>query len=134
MAGEKDETKVELDHTIVPSHDKVAAARLLGELLGVRWAPTGLGPFAPVYLNDGLTLDFIDTDEPFPIYHFCFRVEPEHFEAILGRIRAAGIAFRSDVHGPVDMKVHAEWGNVYWNEPDGHQWEMLVESYARAPE
>ena len=134
MAGEKDETKVELDHTIVPSHDKVAAARLLGELLGVRWAPTGLGPFAPVYLNDGLTLDFIDTDEAFPIYHFCFRVAPDHFEAILGRIRAAGIAFRSDVHGAIDMKVHPEWGNVYWNEPDGHQWEMLVESYARAPE
>ena len=133
MADEKNDAKVELDHTIVPSHDKVAAARLLGELLGVRWAPSGLGPFAPVYLNDGLTLDFIDTDEAFPIYHFCFRVAPDHFEAILARIRAAGIAFRSSVHGPVDHAVDTHHGGriVYWNEPDGHQWEMLTVSYAR---
>jgi len=54
--------KVELDHTIVPSRDKVTAARTLGELLGVPWAAAGLGPFAPVYVNEGLTLDFIDTD------------------------------------------------------------------------
>ena len=125
---------VELDHFIVSARDQRASAELLAGLLGVPWSASGVGPFSPVYLNDGLTLDFIDTDEAFPIYHFCFRVAPDHFEAILGRIRAAGIAFRSDVHGPVDMKVHPEWGNVYWNEPDGHQWEMLVESYARAPE
>jgi hypothetical protein len=29
------------------------------------------------------------------------------------------------------MKVDAQYGNVYWNEPDGHQWEMLTVSYAR---
>jgi catechol 2,3-dioxygenase-like lactoylglutathione lyase family enzyme len=124
---------IELDHTIVPSRDKVAAARLLGELLGVAWAPTGIGPFAPLYLNDGLTLDFIDTDEDFPIYHFCFRVSQADFDAILARIRAAGIAFRSRVRGPIDRQVSTEFGGngVYWNEPDGHQWEMLTVSYAR---
>ena len=125
--------KVELDHTIVPSRDKVAAARMLGELLGVPWAPSGLGPFAPVYVNDGLTLDFIDTDEAFPVYHFCFRVGPADFDAILERIRSAGIAFRSDAHGPVDMKVHPHYGNVYWDVPDGHAWEILTVSYARPP-
>ena len=125
---------VQLDHTIVFARERRKAAALIAAILDVPWAESGVGPFCPVYVNDGLTLDFIDTDEAFPIYHFCFRVGPDHFEAILGRIRAAGIAFRSDVHGPVDMKVHPEWGNVYWNEPDGHQWEMLVESYARAPE
>jgi hypothetical protein len=31
------------------------------------------------------------------------------------------------------MKVAPEYGNVYWNEPDGHQWEMLTASYARQP-
>ena len=58
---------VELDHFIVPCRDKVAAARQLGELLGVAWSPSGIGPFAPVYLNDGLTLDFIETNEDFPV-------------------------------------------------------------------
>ena len=124
---------IHLDHTIVPSRSKVASARRLAELLGVAWAPSGPGPFAPVYINEGLTLDFIDTDEDFPIYHFCFRVEPEEFDAILERIQAAGIAYRSTVRGPVDMQINTDYGGrmIYWNEPDGHPWEMLTVSYAR---
>ena len=121
-----------LDHTIVPSHSQVASAKLLAELLDVPWAATGVGPFSPVYVNDGLTLDFQNTVEQFPIYHFCFRVNQADFDAILERIKAAGIKYRSTVSGAVDMRVDARYGNVYWNEPDGHQWEMLTVSYARA--
>ncbi|MFZ6870933.1 VOC family protein [Undibacterium sp. Di27W] len=124
---------IELDHTIVPSRHKLASARLLADLLGVPWAPTAPGPFAPVFVNEGLTLDFMDTDEDFPIYHFCFRVSQQCFDEILGRIRGAGIAYRSSVRGPVDMQVNLDYGGkmIYWNEPDGHQWEMLTVSYAR---
>lgn len=124
---------IHLDHTIVPSRTKVASAKRLAELLGVSWSDKALGPFAPVFVNDGLTLDFIDTDEDFPIYHFCFRVSEEEFEAILGRIEAAGIAYRSSVRGPMDMRINTDYGGrmIYWNEPDGHQWEMLTVSYAR---
>jgi hypothetical protein len=122
---------IQLDHFIVSSRDQVASAQRLAELLGVRWSKTGAGPFSPVYLNDGLTLDFIETDESFPVEHYCFRVESQEFDAILGRIKAAGIPYRSEVRGPVDMRVNAELGNVYWNDPDGHQWEMLTTSYAR---
>lgn len=123
---------VELDHTIVPSHTKVASAKLLAEILGVPWEEqAALGPFSPVYVNEGLTLDFIDTEEAFPVYHFCFRVDQARFAEILGRLKAAGIKYRSTVRGPMDMRVSAEYGNVYWNEPDGHMWEMLVVSYAR---
>ena len=125
---------IHLDHTIVPSRNKVAGARQLAELLGVPWAPTSLGPFAAVYVNDGLTLDFIDTNDAFPAYHFCFRVGKEEFDAILERIKATRIAYRSNVHGPVDMKVGEQYGNFYWNEPDGHNWELLIHSYARAPQ
>ena len=126
---------IELDHFIVSARDKVAAARRLGELLDVPWSPSGVGPFAPVYLNDGLTLDFIQTDEPFPIEHFCFRVSDAQFDAILARLQQAGIAYRSVVHGPMDMKVSTDFGGrgVYWNEPEGHYWEMLTSSYARQP-
>lgn len=124
---------IELDHSIVPSHQAVASARQLAELLGVPWAASGVGPFSPVYVNDGLTLDFIQTDEPFPIYHFCFRVSAEDFDAILGRIRSAGITYRSNVRGPEDQRINTDYGGklVYWNQPDGHQWEILTVSYAR---
>ena len=118
---------------MVPSRDKAAAARLLAELLGVPWSDTGVGPFAPVYVNDGLTLDFDEWSGPVPPIHYCFRVGADDFDAILGRIQAAGIAYRSSVHGPVDSRIDTRHGGriVYWNEPDGHQWEMLTASYAR---
>jgi len=126
---------VELDHTIVPSRDGKAAAKLLAELLGVRWADSGVGPFCPVYVNDGLTLDFDTTDDPFPGQHYCFRVSESEFDGILQRIKARGIQYRSTPHGPVDMKVNTQHGGriVYWNEPDGHVWEALTVSYARQP-
>jgi len=126
---------IELDHFIVSARNQQASARLLAELLGVPWAEAGIGPFSPVYVNDGLTLDFINEEGPFPIEHFCFRVNDAEFEAILGRIKAAGIKYRSAVRGPEDMQVNMHYGGkmVYWNEPEGHQWEMLTVSYARRP-
>lgn len=125
---------IELDHAIVPSHSRKASAKRLAELLGVSWAETGVGPFSAVYVNDGFTLDFIETDDAFPVYHFCFRVSQEEFDAILARIKAAGIPYRSQVHGPVDLQINTDYGGsqLYWNEPDGHQWEILTVSYARA--
>ena len=127
---------VHLDHLMVPCRDKIASARLLADLLGVSWARSGVGPFAPVFVNDGLTLDFDETDQPFPLTHFAFRVADDEFDAILARIKEAGIAYRSSVHGPVDYKVDTEHGGriVYWNEPDGHAWELLTVSYARERE
>ena len=124
---------VELDHTIVPTRTQVASAKRLAELLGVPWSESGAGPFSPVYVNDGLTLDFIDDPGPFPVEHFCFRVSDAEFEAILARLVSAGIEFRSSVRGPADMAVSTSYGGrmVYWNDPEGHQWEMLTVSYAR---
>lgn len=126
---------IELDHILVPSRDRLASAKLLAHLLGVPWSPTGIGPFAPVYVNDGLTFDFDQWSEPLPLIHYCFRVGEDEFDAIVQRIRAAGIAYRSAVHGPVNHQIDTAHGGriVYWNEPDGHQWEMLTVSYARAP-
>jgi hypothetical protein len=126
---------IELDHVIVSARDQRKAAQQLAELLGVHWSPAGVGPFSPVYVNDGLTLDFIDDPGPYPVEHFCFRVSEDEFDAILARIRAAGIKYRSSVRGPEDSAVGTGHGGrmVYWNEPDKHQWEMLTVSYARAP-
>jgi len=124
---------IQLDHVMVPARDKLAAAKQLADLLGVPWSPTSIGPFAAVFVNDGLTFDFDQWPEPIPLIHYCFRVDQDAFDTILGRIRAAGIAYRSAVHGPVDHAVDTAHGGsiVYWNEPDGHQWEMLTVSYAR---
>lgn len=124
---------IHLDHLIVPSRNRVASARRVAELLGVPWSESGVGPFSPVYVNDGLTLDFDEADGSFQVGHYAFRVGPADFNAILGRIKAAGIAYRSTPHGPTDMRINTQHGGniVYWGEPDGHVWEILTVSYAR---
>jgi hypothetical protein len=77
-----------LDQLIVPSYDKAAGARFLGELLGVPWEPGAPGDhFAPVYVNDTLTIDFADR-ERFESHHYCFHVGDAELEAIFGRIKA----------------------------------------------
>jgi hypothetical protein len=126
---------VHLDHAIVPSHDRRAAAELLATLLGVPWAPTGIGPFCPVYVSDSLTLDFDQTDGDFPVLHYCFRVSEIEFDGLLQRLAERGIPVRSTPHGPVDGQINTQHGGrlVYWSEPDGHVWEALTVSYARQP-
>jgi catechol 2,3-dioxygenase-like lactoylglutathione lyase family enzyme len=122
---------IDLDHVIVPTRDRSASAKMLAELLGVPWA--GAGPFSAVYVNEGLTLDFVETEGAFAPHHYCFRVEEDEFNAILGRLTRAGIKYRSTARGPEDMQVNRQPSgcNVYWNEPDGHQWEILSVSHAR---
>lgn len=124
----------QLDHLTVQSRDRKAAARLLADILGVSWAEEGgIGPFSAVYVNDGLTIDFDQADQAFPVSHYCFRVGDPAFDAIVGRLQARGIPYRSTPHGRPDGQVSAAFGGriVYWSEPDGHVWEALTASYAR---
>ena len=123
---------IQLDHTIVPARSRDASAKQLADLLGVPWGQAAVGPFANVYINEGTTLAFQQTDEAFPVYHFCFRVGPGEFAVILERLKAAKVKFRSEVGGPDDNQV-GSYGQAYWNEPEGHMWEILQVSYARMP-
>jgi len=121
---------------MVFARDRRAAAELLASILDVPWAEHGVGPFCPVYVNDGLTLDFDQVEGDVPVQHFCFRVDDAGFDAIVARLVERGIGYRSTPHGPADMRVNGEHGGriVYWSEPDGHVWEALTVSYARQPD
>ena len=121
---------ITLDHVIVPARDPIASAQLLARLLGVAWERGD--HFTPVYVNEGLTLDF-DKDEDFDSHHYCFRVDDEAFDAIFERLREAGIVYRSRPLGPDDMQINTRLGgrNVYWTDVNGHIWEILTVSYAR---
>ena len=125
--------QIVLDHLIVPSHDRNPGAQSLGKLLGVPWREAkGEEHFAPVYLNDTLTLDFADR-ENFSSHHYCFQVSDEQFEGIFDRIKAGGIPYRSTLVGENDSKINTRNGgkNIYWTCPDSHIWEILTVSYAR---
>ena len=123
---------IQLDHVIVPSHDPVAGAKLLAELLDVPWV-TSQGAFTPVYVSDSLTLDFADR-EKFETHHLCFRVGDEQFDAIHRRIEERRIPYRAHPHGADDNQINRRLGgkNLYWADADGHVWEILTVSYARS--
>jgi catechol 2,3-dioxygenase-like lactoylglutathione lyase family enzyme len=123
---------IQLDHVIVPSRTPIASAKSLAALLGVPWRESQ-GPFTPVYVNESLTLDFADREQ-FEWHHYCFRVSDAEFDAIYERIRAANIPYRSSPLGQTDMQINRRLGgkNLYWEDDDGHLWEILTVSYARA--
>jgi hypothetical protein len=120
-----------LDHLIVPSHDRKPSAKLLADLLGVK-SGESFGLFSAVYVNETLTIDFMQGDK-FDVHHYCFSVTDEEFETILARLRENKIPYRSSPHGPMDMKINTDNGgkNLYWFDSDGHNWEILTVSYAR---
>ena len=58
-----------LNHTIVPARDKSAAAEFFARIFGLHADPND-GHFAPVRINDTLTLLF-DDDEQFESHRSC---------------------------------------------------------------
>ena len=50
---------LQLDHTIVPAYDKEKSAAFIARTLGLTYEGLWKG-FAPVRINDFLTLDFTD--------------------------------------------------------------------------
>src|SRR5215813_1182876 len=104
-----------LDHTIVPARDKELSARFLARILGLRYE----GPvshFAPVHINETLTLDF-DNDSEFESHHYIFN-----------RVRAEGIPYGSGPRSLDDMTINHRHGGrgFYFLDPNGHVLEVLT--------
>lgn len=119
-------TPIELDHTIIPASDKEASARFFARLFGLAY--DGLTPpFAPVRVNDRLTLDFFDKDDDGRL-HYAFKVSDEQFDAIFGRIQEEGIRYGSGPYKLDDMRINRRNGGrgVYFCDPDGHILEILT--------
>jgi len=115
-----------LNHTIVPSRDKVAASQWIAEILGLQVEPA-TGHFAPVRVNDSLTLDF-DNAEEVAHHHYAFQVSDEEFDAVFDRVRAKGIKYGSGPQSHDDMQLNHRRGGrgFYFRDADGHSWELLT--------
>ena len=115
-----------LDHTIVPSKDKEEAARFFARIMGLSY--DGLkGHFAPVRVNDQLTMDFDDSDE-FISNHYAFRIGDEEFDAIFARVKAEGVRYGSGPMTADNMEInHRRDGRgFYFHSPDGHNLEVMT--------
>jgi catechol 2,3-dioxygenase-like lactoylglutathione lyase family enzyme len=115
-----------LDHTIVPARDKDESARFFARIFGLAYAGAA-GHFAPVQVNDTLTLDF-DTDSDFDPQHLAFKVSAAEFDAIFARIEAEGIPYGSGPFSAEDMRIGGGEGRrrFYFRDPGGHLLEVLT--------
>jgi extradiol dioxygenase family protein len=121
---------IQFNHTIVPARDALAAATFLAEILG-RDAPARFGPFWTVSLDNGVTLDFQDSDEAMPIEHYAFLVSEAEFDAIFARIRARNLPYWADPFHARAGEINRNDGGrgLYWNDPSGHYLEIITRPY-----
>lgn len=122
---------VQLNHTIVHATDKEASARFLADLLGLEVQPQ-YGPFLPVVTENGVGLDYADAgDRPVTPQHYAFLVSEEEFDAIFGRIKAAGLTYWADPFHRREGEInHHDGGRgVYWEDPDRHNLEIITRPY-----
>jgi catechol 2,3-dioxygenase-like lactoylglutathione lyase family enzyme len=114
-----------LNHTVVPVADKERGARLLADLLGVEAGPFA-GPFAPVRVNDDLTLDFDDRFGARP-GHYAFLVDDATFDAALAYAVRSGLDYGSAPR-VVDQQINHLGGGrgVYIRDPDGIAYEFFT--------
>jgi len=124
---------VELNHIIVPAHDKHASATFLAGILGT---PVGVawGPFVPLPLSNGVTLDYL-TAEQFHPQHCAFQLSDPEFDAAVERIRTAGLPYWADPFHRRPGEVDDRFGGraVYFDDPSGHNMEILTAAAATPP-
>ena len=124
---------IELNHTIVACRDRKRTATFLAEILG-RPEPVRFGPFLVVELDNGVSLDFLETKREITPQHYAFLIGEDDFDQIFGRIRERGIEYWAD---PVQQRrgeINRNDGGrgVYFEDPDGHVLEVITRPYGSA--
>ena len=118
--------QITLNHTIVPAHDKEASAQFFAGIMGLNYEGAK-GHFAPVRVNETLTMDF-DNREPVESHHYAFKVDDSTFDAVLERVKAAGVKFGSLPGAQDNMELNNRRGGrgFYFKDPNGHSLELLT--------
>ncbi|MDA1035277.1 MAG: VOC family protein [Chloroflexi bacterium] len=128
---------MEINHTLIPSKDKLEAAKFFAEIMGLEVGE--IGHFAPVRISENFVMDFANSDDVtlwypekghFARMHYAFRVSEEEFEDIFGRVKEKGLKYGSGP-GPqtlYDMKVGERRNGrcVYWDDLNGHSMELMT--------
>ncbi|MEV6583578.1 VOC family protein [Streptomyces sp. NPDC051582] len=124
---------VQLNHTVVHARDRQLSAEFLALILGLEvGAP--FGPFLPVDLGNGVTLDYhAMTDDPIQSQHYAFLVPEERFDGMIARLEAVGVSYYADPHHTEPGRINRLFGGrgAYFADPDGHNMEIMTRPYVR---
>jgi catechol 2,3-dioxygenase-like lactoylglutathione lyase family enzyme len=121
---------VKLNHTIVYSRDKRAAAKFFAEIFGLP-APARFGPFLVVEVGNEVSLDFLEADGEPASQHYAFLVSEPEFDQIFGRIQARGLSYWADPGQAREGEINTHDGGrgVYFEDPSGHLLEIITRPY-----
>jgi catechol 2,3-dioxygenase-like lactoylglutathione lyase family enzyme len=121
-----DPMSVQLNHTIVAARDRHQSAAFLAEVIGM---PVGqeTGPFVPITLENGVTLDFDDRQDVAP-QHYAFLVDDATFDRALAKLQAEGATVWADPGHQQQDEINTRWGGrgFYFEDPNGHNMELLT--------
>ncbi|WP_199430493.1 VOC family protein [Qaidamihabitans albus] len=120
---------VQLNHTIVAARDKKVAANFLTDILGLA-PPEPFGPFLAVRVDNDVTLDYLDADSVTST-HLAFLVGEDEFDEIFDRIRQRDVRYWADPghQRPGEINTNDGGRGVYFEDPDGHNLEILTRPY-----
>ncbi|MEU5097213.1 VOC family protein [Streptomyces sp. NPDC020996] len=124
---------VQLNHTAVYASDRHLSAEFIAAILGLE-AGAPFGPFLPVDLGNGVTLDYYEKrDEPIQPQHYAFLVPDEQFDAMIARLEAVGVTYYADPGHTEAGRINRLFGGrgAYFDDPDGHNMEILTRPYVR---
>ncbi len=121
---------IQLNHTIVHARDQRESANFMAEILGLP-KPVTFYHFQVVQVANGVSLDFLSTDQDIQVQHYAFLVSESEFDEIFGRIKGRGLRYWADPLGKHEHQInHHDGGRgVYFQDPSGHYLEILTRPY-----
>jgi len=120
-----------LNHTIVWCRDQEKSARFLTEILGLPPARRFMG-FLVVDLANDVSLDYLPAEsEPISLQHFAFLISEDDFDAALPRVRKIAKKIWADPARKQPGRINHHFGGrgVYFEDPDGHLFELITRPY-----
>jgi catechol 2,3-dioxygenase-like lactoylglutathione lyase family enzyme len=116
---------MQLDHLILSVNDVEASIRFFGDILGLPFEGQA-GPFSVIRVSPDLTLQLAPWGTTGG-EHLAFSMLPFEFEAVFGRIRAAGVPYGDSFHdvgngrGPGrELGSHGLGASLYFFDPNQH--------------
>ncbi|MCI2810475.1 VOC family protein [Eoetvoesiella caeni] len=119
-----------LNHTIVWCRGKRKSAAFMADILGLA-EPVPFGPMLVVQLDNGVSLDFYETNNAIASQHYAFLISEEDFDRVFSRICDRKIQYWSDPGQHHAGKINREDGGrgLYFEDPDGHLLEVITKPY-----
>lgn len=121
--------EITLNHTIVPAHNHIAAAKFYARIFGFEYLKEW-GHFAVVKVNSTLTPDF-QAQHRFSSMHYAFKVSEQQFDDIFSRIKAENIRYGSGPGSLDDGEINNLYGGhgLYFKDPNDHVLEIITTDY-----